>query len=104
MGAGASDSDHVLIDPAGVFTLITKNHAGHSVWIAGRTLMVACKKQRHLYNASHEAAPAAKRLTRAVNASVDVTGVVVVVAPKSMTIRERPPTLLWSRIGSSCGG
>lgn len=82
--------DHVLIGPAGVFTLNTKNHAGQSVWVAGRTLMVSGKKQRHLYNASHEAARAAKLLTRGVNAPVEVTGVVVVVAPKSMTVRERP--------------
>ena len=90
VGAGASDIDHVLIGPGGVFTLNTKNHAGQSVWVAGRTLMVSGKKQRHLYNASHEAARAAKLLTRGVKAAVGVTGVVVVVAPKSMTVRERP--------------
>ena len=90
VGAGASDIDHVLIGPGGVFTLNTKNHAGQSVWVAGRTLMVSGKKQRHLYNASHEAARAAKLLTRGVKAAVEVTGVVVVVAPKSMTVRERP--------------
>ncbi|WP_427008606.1 nuclease-related domain-containing protein [Pseudarthrobacter sp. H2] len=90
VGTGASDVDHVLIGPAGVFTLNTKNHSGQSVWIAGRTLMVSGKKQRHLYNASHEAARAAKLLTRGANATVEVTGVVVVVAPKSMTVRERP--------------
>lgn len=90
VGAGTSDIDHVLIGPGGVFTLNTKNHAGQSVWVAGRTLMVSGKKQRHLYNAGHEAARAAKLLTRGVNAAVEVTGVVVVVAPKSMTVRERP--------------
>ncbi|MET1087514.1 MAG: nuclease-related domain-containing protein [Arthrobacter sp.] len=90
VGAGTSDIDHVLIGPAGVFTLNTKNHAGQSVWVAGRTFMVSGKKQRHLYNASHEAARAAKLLTRGANATVAVTGVVVVVAPKSMTVRERP--------------
>lgn len=90
VGVGTSDIDHVLIGPGGVFTLNTKNHTGQSVWVAGRTLMVSGKKQRHLYNASHEAARAAKLLTREVNAAVAVTGVVVVVAPKSMTVRERP--------------
>ena len=90
VGAGTSDIDHVLIGPAGVFTLNTKNHAGQSVWVAGRTLMVAGKKQRHLYNASYEAARTAKLLTRRVNEPVEVTGVVVIVSPKSMTVRERP--------------
>jgi hypothetical protein len=90
VGAGSSDIDHVLIGPAGVFTVNTKNHSGQSVWVAGQIMMVAGKKQRHLYNASHEAERAAKILTRAVNHAVDVRGVVVVVAPKSLTIREPP--------------
>jgi hypothetical protein len=78
VGAGSSDIDHVLIGPAGVFTVNTKNHSGQSVWVAGQIMMVAGKKQRHLYNASHEAERAAKILTRAVNHAVDVRGVVVV--------------------------
>jgi hypothetical protein len=90
VGTGASDIDHVLIGPPGVFTLNTKNHAGQSVWVASLTLMVAGKKQRHLHNAIYEAARAAKLLTRGANETVEVTGVVVVVAPKSMTVRERP--------------
>jgi hypothetical protein len=90
VGAGASDIDHVVIGPGGVFTLNTKNHAGQSVWVAGKTLMVAGKKQRHLYNASHEASRAAKLLGRGVNEPVEVTGLVVVVAPKSMTVRAKP--------------
>jgi hypothetical protein len=90
VGTGSSDIDHVLIGPAGVFTLNTKNHAGQPIWVAGSTFMVAGKKQRHLYNAGYEAARAAKLLTRAANEAVKVTGVVVVVAPKSMTVRKEP--------------
>jgi hypothetical protein len=90
VGTGSSDIDHVLIGPAGVFTLNTKNHAGQPVWVAGSTFMVAGKKLRHLYNAGYEAARAAKLLTRAANETVNVTGVVVVVAPKSMTVRKEP--------------
>jgi hypothetical protein len=90
VGAGASDIDHVVIGPGGVFTLNTKNHAGQPVWVAGNTLMVAGKKQRHLYNASHEASRAAKLVGRRVNEPVAVTGIVVVVAPKSMTVRAKP--------------
>jgi hypothetical protein len=52
--------------------------------------MVAGKKQRHLSNAAYEAARAAKLLTRATGGAFEVTGVVVVVDPKSMTVRERP--------------
>ncbi|UYY83072.1 NERD domain-containing protein [Arthrobacter sp. YA7-1] len=90
VGAGASDIDHVLIGPAGVFTLNTKNHTGQAVWVAGRTLMVAGKKQRHLYNAAHEASRAANLLSRKMGGPVPVTSVVVILAPKSLTIKASP--------------
>lgn len=90
VGAGTSDIDHVLIGPGGVFTLNTKNHAGQAVWVAGRVLMVAGKKQRHLPNAAHEAARAAKLLTAAAGDAVEVAGVVLIVEPKTLTIREKP--------------
>lgn len=34
VGTGASDIDHILIGPAGVFTLNTKNHTDQAVWVA----------------------------------------------------------------------
>lgn len=90
VGTGSTDIDHLLVGPAGVFTINTKNHSGQSVWVAGRTLMVAGKKTRHLYNAAHEASRASKLLSAAVGDAVDVTGVVVIVDPKTLTIKAAP--------------
>lgn len=90
VGAGTSDIDHVLIGPAGVFTLNTKNHANQSVWVAGSTLMVAGHRQRHIPNAAHEAARAAKLLAAVVAEPVPVTGVLVIVGAKSLMVREKP--------------
>jgi hypothetical protein len=90
VGSGWSDIDHVLVGPAGVFTLNTKNHTGQSVWVAGQTLMVSGTKQRHLYNSAHEAARAAKLLGTATGLAVHVTGVLVIVGPRRLTIREKP--------------
>lgn len=90
VGTGSSDIDHVLIGPAGIFTINTKNHSGQPVWVAGRTLMVAGRKTRHLYNAAHEAARAAKLLTAGAGFPVKVSAVVVIVEPKSLTIKARP--------------
>ena len=90
VGTGSSDIDHVLIGPGGVFTINTKNHSGQPIWVAGRTLMVAGTKTRHLYYAAHEAARAARLLTAAVGFPVEVTAVVVIVEPKSLTIKARP--------------
>jgi hypothetical protein len=73
VGKGSSDIDHLLIGPAGVFTVNTKNHSGQAVWVAGRTFIVAGKKTRHLYNAAFEASRASKLLSAAVGAAVDVT-------------------------------
>jgi hypothetical protein len=90
VGTGSSDIDHVLVGPGGVFTLNTKNHSGQPVWVAGRALLVAGKRTRHLLCAAHEAARAAKLLGTAVGFPVEVTGVVVIVEPKSLTIKARP--------------
>ncbi len=90
VGTGSTDIDHVLVGPGGVFTINTKNHSGQPVWVAGRTLMVAGKKTRHLYNAAHEAARASKLLSAAAGDAVDVTAVVVIVEPKSLTIKVAP--------------
>lgn len=90
VGTGSSDIDHVLIGPAGVFTLNAKNHANQNVWVAGNTLMVAGRKQRHISNAAHEAARAAKLLAAVTSTPVPVTGVVVITGAKKLTIREKP--------------
>ncbi|WP_457962602.1 NERD domain-containing protein [Arthrobacter sp. D1-29] len=90
VGTGSSDIDHILVGPAGVFTVNTKNHSGQSVWVAGRTFMVAGQKTRHLYNAEHEAERASRLLSTAVGTAVDVVGIVVVVNPKSLTVKTRP--------------
>lgn len=90
VGAGASDIDHVLIGPAGVFTLNTKNHSGQTVWVGERAVLVAGQKQHHLSHARHEAARAAKRLSAAVGEPVQVTAVLVLVDPKQLTIKQRP--------------
>lgn len=90
VGAGASDIDHVVIGPAGVFTLNTKNHAGKDVWVGVRAVYVAGQKQHYLPHARHEAARAVKRLSAAVGEPVSVTPVLVLIEPKKLTIKQRP--------------
>jgi hypothetical protein len=90
VGKGSSDIDHVVIGPGGVFTINTKNHSGQKVWVAGRTLMVAGQKQPHIRNAEHEAERAGRLLSAAADAQIQVTPVVAVVEPQSLTVREKP--------------
>lgn len=90
VGKASADIDHVLIGPGGVFTLNTKNHSGQSVWVAGRTLMVAGQKQHHISRAHFEAVRAGKLLTAAVGELVSVIAVLVIVSPKSLTVKQKP--------------
>ena len=93
VGRDNSDIDHVVIGPGGVFTLNTKNHTGQSVWTANNTLMVAGKKQRHIYNAVFEADRAGKLLSAAIGRRIPVAGAVVIVGAKTLTIKENHPTV-----------
>ncbi|GGG71442.1 hypothetical protein GCM10011374_40150 [Kocuria dechangensis] len=90
VGTHGTDIDHVLIGSGGVFTLNTKNHSGQPVWVAGRTLMVAGQKQHHIPRAHSEAARASKLLTTAVGEPVPVRAVLVLVSPKSLTVKQQP--------------
>lgn len=94
VGSGWSDIDHVLVGPAGVFTINTKNHAGQSIWVAEQTLMVSGNKHRHPYNSAREAARASTLLSTAAGAAVDVTGIVVIVDPRRLTIRDKPSQVI----------
>lgn len=90
VGAGTSDIDHVVIGPAGVFTLNTKNHTGKAAWLGARAILVGGHRQHYLSHSRHEAARAAKRLSAAVGEPVPVTPVLVLIAPKSLTVKQRP--------------
>jgi len=90
VGTRGSDIDHVLIGPAGVFTVNTKHHAGGRVWVGGQRLMVNGQKTDHLRNARHEASRAERLLRAALGEEVSVRAVVVVVGARSVTFRSRP--------------
>ncbi|HXQ59492.1 MAG TPA: nuclease-related domain-containing protein, partial [Acidimicrobiales bacterium] len=50
VGEKQSDIDHVVIGPAGVFTLNTKNHGRNRVWVAENAFLVNGKKTDYLRN------------------------------------------------------
>ncbi|MHB1172778.1 MAG: nuclease-related domain-containing protein [Lacisediminihabitans sp.] len=90
IGSGSSDIDHVLVGPAGVFTVNTKNHSGQNVWVAGRTVMAAGTKYPYIRNSEHEVGRAERLLTSALGETVVVTGLLVIVDPKALVVREMP--------------
>ncbi|WP_242616348.1 nuclease-related domain-containing protein [Microterricola gilva] len=90
VGSEGSDIDHVLIGPAGVYTINTKHHANKDVWVAGRALRVSNHPQHHISNAAFEARRAAKLLTQASGLTVETAGVVVVVGARKLVIKAAP--------------
>jgi hypothetical protein len=91
VGAGGSDIDHVVIGPAGVFTINTKAHANKKVWAAGRALRINGFKQDYIRNSQHEAARATRLLTAAVGRPIVVTPLIVMVGISQLNYgRQRP--------------
>ena len=90
VGESGSDIDHVVIGPAGVFTLNAKHHPGARIWVAGTTFKVNGQNQPYLRNSRHEAARAAKFLTAAAGLAVHAVGVVVVVGAQDIVIKAEP--------------
>lgn len=78
VGERGSDIDHVVIGPAGVFTLNTKNHPNASIWVGGDTFMVNGQRVPYIRNSRHEAHRAAKLLTKQAGFPVTATGVIPV--------------------------
>jgi hypothetical protein len=85
----SADIDHLVIGPAGVFIVMTKNHTGLNVWASQRTFMVAGIRQPHIRNMESEMGRAERILSSASGRSVEVAGILAVVAPKSLVVRER---------------
>lgn len=84
VGSGMSDIDHVVVGPAGVFTLNTKHHSGAKIWVSPKLLMVNGQRQDHLRNSRHESRRASTLLSTAVGYPIEVRGLVVLVAPMSV--------------------
>ncbi len=87
--SGASDIDHLVIGPAGVFVVATKNHSGLNVWASQRTLMVAGVRQPHIRNMEYEMGRAERSLSAASGSPVEVSGILAMVAAKSVVVREK---------------
>lgn len=90
VGNRGSDIDHVVIGPAGVFTINSKYHRGAKIWVGGDTVMIDGVRQPYVRNSRHEAGRASRLLSAAVGEPVEVRGIVAIVDAVSFTIRKQP--------------
>jgi hypothetical protein len=97
VGSKGSDIDHLVIGPGGVFTVNTKFHAGASIWVGARRLMVNGRKTDYLRNSRFEAGRVSRMLGSGLRSPLPVTPLLVFVYAKRITIRERPPGVVVLR-------
>lgn len=89
VGERGSDIDHVVVGPAGVFTVNTKHHPQGKLWVGERAIMINGQRTDYLRNSKFEAERSEKFLTRACGFRVPVSAVLVVICEK-MSIKQMP--------------
>jgi hypothetical protein len=97
VGERDADIDHVLIGPAGVFTINTKTHPGKHVTVYGKAIYVGGTRTDYLRNSKHEAQRASRLLSRAVERPVAVKPVLVILTARfqsKVTIKQQPDEVL----------
>lgn len=88
VGAGNIDIDHLVIGPGGVYVVNTRNHTGQAVWASQRTFMVAGIRYPHVRNMEYEMGRVERLLSAAVEHPVEVSGILAIVSPKNLTVRQ----------------
>lgn len=96
VGSGGADIDHLVIGPAGVFTINTKNHSGKKIWAGGDGFVVNGQRLAHIRNSLFEAERASRLLTRITGFPVAVTPLIVIVNPESISCKDPKVAVLSS--------
>lgn len=84
LGMGG-DVDHLVIGPAGVFTINTKHHPSAKVIVGGKAILVRGKPQPYVVKASREAQRVRIALSAALSRPVHVAPVIVMHGQRSLS-------------------
>lgn len=90
VGTKASDIDHLVVGPGGIFTINTKNHRGKRIWVARRAMLVDGQKVPHINHAEFEADRVTKLLRERMPLLPPVQPVIALVEPLQIAIDEKP--------------
>lgn len=90
VGRGGADVDHLVVGPGGVFTINTKHHVDASVWVAGRTVLVAGQRQPYAARSEAEGRRVDRIVAEVVADAPVVRPLVVVVGAKRLTVKAGP--------------
>lgn len=89
-GRNGADIDHLVVGPGGVFTINTKHHHDASVWVAGRTVLVAGHRQSYVVRSEAEAERVERIVAAVLPLAPAVRPVVAVVGAKRLTVKSAP--------------
>lgn len=81
-GAAGTGVDHVIIGPAGVFTILSRNHRGTIVNVAGDTVVAEGRQQTYVPDARHGAQQAQEALSAYPDLAMSVFPTIVVVGAR----------------------
>jgi hypothetical protein len=87
-----ADAGRLILGPAGAFVVDTRDHAGQRVQVSESQLLVNGRRTNHLANARHQSATAARILSSGVGGPIDVTPVIALVDPGSLSSTGPRPT------------
>ncbi|MGH8861186.1 MAG: nuclease-related domain-containing protein [Jatrophihabitantaceae bacterium] len=91
VGEQGSDIDHLVIGPAGVFTINAKHHPDASIWVHHDTVKVNGHHHPYVRNSRHEARRAAKLLTAHAGFDVEVRALIAIMGARGgFTVRRQP--------------
>ena len=93
VGSAGNRLDHLLIGSAGVFTVTTRSHPGEDIAVTGRVVLAGELKVPHIRDAELALGNAERRLGAALGESLVVTGLLVFVDPKSLSLHAVPKDL-----------
>ena len=90
----SADIDHLVIGPAGVFSLNAKHHRYATVSVESDVVTVNGHPQPYVEKSRHEARRVGRVLSEAIGVSIAAHGVVVVVNAGNFTIRQQPEDVI----------
>lgn len=86
VGDGTADIDHVVIGPTGVYIITTTSHPGLAVNASERSFIAGDIRYPFIRDMEHEIGRAERLLAAAAGRPVQVSGVLVVVGARSITV------------------
>ncbi|MHA6694718.1 hypothetical protein [Homoserinimonas sp. A520] len=90
LSSGASTVDHLIIGPAGVFSVAIHDHTRQNVWVSRRAFVVDGHRVQHIRQAEAVVGHVERMLEAAAGRGVRASTIIAVIDPGSLDVRSLP--------------